>query len=943
MSGSPRPPRLSRRPRPARSPRPSPSPSPYSSRFPRLTRRRARLALPLLACALVAAVPQAPTTVPQGGVAGSARQPGPGEDGRSGWVLTSHDKKHGGSYRPYVGNGYLGQRVAPSGSGYSAGGEKSGWPLYTPRYDGSFVAGLFGDNQATGKNKQTLAAVPTWTGMDVATGGGSGETFSSDTPAARVSHYRQSLDMRHGLVRTSLTWTARDGRATDLTYEVLADRRHRHSAAVRVRMRPHWSGEARVTDVLDGRGARRVSQTGGGDRTSGSAARHGGQRTMDVAFRTHGTHVGGAVASTLRPGPGAGVTDDHKAQPAEKLTAKQGFSFTARKGASYEFTKYVGVDTAHTSGAFERSALTASRSAAARGWERIQAAHSAAWERLWHSDVRVQGRPELQKWLRSAQYGLLSGTRRGSDDSIAPAALTSDNYAGAIFWDAETWMYPGLLSGHPDLAASVLDYRYRTREGARANARKLGYKGLFYGWTSGRDGDLWKECHSWDPPHCRTQNHLQSDIALAAWQYYLATGDRAWLRERGWPLLKGIAEFWTSRVHKNGDGSYSIRDVAGPDEYSNGVDDGVFTNAGAATSLRHAARAARLLGEEAPKEWTRTAGKLRIPYDKKNKVFEQYDGYGGSTIKQADTVLLQYPLEWPMSKADARRTLDYYASRTDPDGPAMTDSVHAVDAAENGEPGCSAYTYLKRSVEPFMRSPFALFSEARGEKAGAADPHSGQPAQDFVTGKGGFLQVFTHGLTGQRLREGALKLDPMLPPQLSRGVTLTGQHWQGRTYDVELGAEHTTVRLTHGEPFTVETPQGKRTVGRGAPAVLETRRPDREPTANLARCRKTSASSQESGMYASAAVDGNAATSWTPDGKKGSLTVRLARTADGARVEPQWEGKPAGHRIQVSADGRHWRDAGGDARPLRYVRVTVTSKDAEKPAGIEELRVTERK
>ncbi|MCH6160422.1 glycosyl hydrolase family 65 protein [Streptomyces marispadix] len=892
-------------------------------------RRHARLAPPLLALTLVAAVPQASAAAPPGADGPDAASPG--HDRRDGWVLTSRRPEPDGSYRAYVGNGYLGQRIAPSGSGYSAGGEKSGWPLYTPRYDGSFVAGLYANNQKTAKNKQALAALPTWTTLNVATRGASGETFSSGTPVRRISHYEQSLDMRRGVVRTSLTWTARDGRATDLAYEVLADRNHRHSGAVRVTMRPHWSGQARVTDVLDGRGARRVSQTGGGAH---------GDRTMDVAFRTHGTHVSGAVASTLHSGPGVRTANEHRAAPARKLTAKQHLTFDARRGRTYEFTKYVGVDTAHTSRDPERSALAASRRAAARGWERTHSAHTAAWKRLWRSDVLVPGRPGLQRWLRSSQYGLLASTRRGSDDSIAPAGLTSDNYAGEIFWDAETWMYPGLLSGHPDLAKSVLDYRYRTLAGARANARKLGYHGLFYGWNTGRDGDLWKECHSWDPPHCRTQNHLQSDIALAAWQYYLATDDKEWLRTRGWPLLKGIAEFWASRVHENADGSYSVKNVAGPDEYSNGVDDGVFTNAGAATSLRRAARAARLLGERAPAAWTRIAGKLRIPYDKKNKVFEQYDGYDGSTIKQADTVLLQYPLEWPMSKGDARRTLDYYAARSDPDGPAMTDSVHAVDAAQNDEPGCSAYTYLRRSVEPFMRSPFALFSEARGTKAGAGDPHSGQPAQDFVTGKGGFLQVFTHGLTGQRLREGKLRLDPMLPPQLAHGVTLKGQRWQGRTYDVESRSERTTVRLTSGEPFTLETPQGEQVVSREAPAVLKTRRPDLEPTRNLARCRIAKADSEDSGMYAGAAVDGNSATSWAPDGRKGSLTVRLSRTVEGGDIDPQWYGKPASHRIEVSQDGRHWRPA-DDRRPFRHVRVSVTAKDAEKPVGIEELRVTE--
>lgn len=918
-------------------------------------RRLARLLLPLLGCALVAAVPQAstsaaPATLQPSGAPDGAASTASGTGDRSGWVLSSNELEPNGSYRPYVGNGYLGQRVAPSGSGYSAGGEESGWPLYTPRYDGSFVAGLYAHNKKTAENRQTLAALPTWTGLDLTTGGESGERFSSDTPASRISRYKQSLDMRQGVVRTSLTWTATDGRATDLTYEVLADRNHRRSGAVRVTMRPHWSGEARVTDVLDGRGARRISQTGGGARTDGAA--RPGEQTMDVAFRTHGTKTDGAVASTLRPGPRVRSEDEHGAAPAKKLTAEQGVSFRARKGGTYRFTKYVGVDTELTSKEPGESAVAASREAARRGWEAGYAAHAASWRKLWETDIEVEGRPTLQKWLRSAQYGLLSSTRRGSSDSIAPAGLTSDNYAGVIFWDAETWMFPALLAGRPELAEPVLDYRYRTRAGARENARKLGYDGLFYGWTTGSHGDLWKECHSWEPPHCRTQNHLQSDIALANWHYYLATGDEEWLRERGWPVLKGIAEFWASRATRNGDGSYSVNNIAGPDEYSNGVDDGVFTNAGAATALRQAGRAAELLGESAPREWSQIAGKLRIPFDKKNKVFQQFDGYDGSTIKQADTVLLQYPLEWPMSKETAGRTLDHYAERTDPDGPAMTDSVHAVDAAQNGEPGCSTGTYLKRSVEPFMRSPFALFSEARGVTGGDQETGSGHPAQDFVTGKGGFLQVFTHGLTGQRLREGKLKLDPMLPPELTKGVKLTGLRWQGRTYEMRLGAHRSTVRLTSGEPFTVETPRGDRVVSEGAPVVLRTRRPDLAPTSDVARCRQAEATSEEPGRYAASAVDGSPATSWTPDGSKGSLTLRLREPVAQAEVEPQWnDGKPARHRIEVSPDGKHWRPAaegsGNDERSaVRYVRVTVSAgkgKDgkAAKFAGIAELKVRE--
>ncbi|MFJ2439248.1 discoidin domain-containing protein [Streptomyces sp. NPDC087658] len=851
---------------------------------------------PLLAGALaVTAVPPvahaadpAPVTAPAGC----------GQEDDPGWSPAATRIDPADSHHAHTGNGYLGVRVPPTGAGYAEPGGATGFPLYTPRYDGALVAGLYAHEPDVTADRQVIAALPTWTTLDVRVGD---ETFG---PRSRISRYRQSLLLRCGVVRTALRWTTADGRVTDLVYEVLTDRSDPHVGAVRLSLTPRWSGDATVTGELDWRGARRITRTG----TEGGVA----------TFRTNGTATTGALAATLRPAP-------------------RGAS-AVREGRTHTFEKYVGVDTALTSADPRAAALTASRGAADRGWRALFDANAAAWAPLWGPDIDVPGHADLRAWLRSAQYGLLTAARPGAADSLAPTGLSSDNYAGQIFWDAETWIYPGLLATRPELARSVVEYRYRTREAAASNAAKLGFKGLFYPWTSGGEGYVWPECQSWYPPHCVTQNHLQSDISLAVWQYYLATGDRAWLRERGWPLMRGIAEFWASRVTATPDGGYSVKEVAGPDEYSNGVTDGVFTNAGAATVLRNAVRAAALVGATPPAEWTRIADRIRIPYDAERKIYLQYAGYDGSRIKQADTVLLTYPLEWPMPEGAAAATLDYYAARTDPDGPAMTDSVHAIDAAAIGEPGCAVHTYLQRSIRPFVRGPFALFSEARGDKAGAEDPLSGSPAQDFLTGKGGFLQVFTHGLTGLRPREDGVRLDPMLPPQLADGVTLRGLRWQGRTYDIAIGARETTLRLTSGAPFTVHTPAGARTLA--ATLTLPTRRPDLTPTGNAARCRPATATSEESGLYAAAAVDGSAATSWVPADPTASLTVDLGGTAPVAEVAPRWtDPRPASYTIETSTDAAHWQplEPGAEAR---HVRVTVRSPAGDERTGISELTVT---
>ncbi|MFC9755917.1 discoidin domain-containing protein [Streptomyces sp. NPDC056921] len=862
----------------------------------------------LVAGALIAPGAPAPHTAPPATAAPpSAAATACGRDTDPAWAPASARFGEADGYDPYTGNGYLGHRVPAAGAGYAVPGGKTGWPLFTPRYDGAFVSGLFGREKDLAAGREVIAALPSWTDVDVRVGQ---ETYGSDTPPGRISHYRQTLFLRCGLVRTSLRWTTADGRATDLTYEVLADRSDVHTGAVRLRVKPHWNGTATVTGRLDPRGARRIALA------------------ADGTFRTLGTGTAGAIVQMLRTGgPGAGA-------PVAARSTHQ-----MRAGRTYTFEKYVGVDTALTSAAPRTAAREAARRAARRGWSGVLTANTTAWRRAWAADISVPSSPDLQKWLRAAQYGLLASTRTGSRDSIAPAGLTSDNYAGMVFWDAETWMYPGLLATRPELARPVVEYRYRTRGAARANARKLGFQGLFYPWTSASRGELWSECQSWNPPHCVTQNHLQGDVSLAVWQYYLATGDRGWLAGHGWPLLAGIADFWASRATANDDGSYSVKEVAGPDEYSNGVTDGVFTNAVAATALRNATRAAQLLGRTAPVRWKQVADGLRIPYDPALRLFLQYAGYNGSTIKQADTVLLIYPLQWPMEPGAAAATLDYYAERTDPDGPAMTDSVHAIDAATIGEPGCATYTYLQRAVRPFTRGPYALFSEARGAKAGAQDPLSGSPAEDFLTGKGGFLQVFTHGLTGLRLREDGVRLDPMLPPQLGSGVTLTGLRYRGRTYDLAIGPRTTMVRLTSGDPFTVDSPAGPRTLS--GTLTLPTRRPDLAATSDAARCRPVTATSESPGLYAAAAVDGSPATAWSPDGAKGALTVDLGRAGAVTSAVPQWaDVRPFSYRLETSSDGTHWQPylAGAVAR---WVRLTVESEDPQKPAGVRELRVTQ--
>jgi trehalose/maltose hydrolase-like predicted phosphorylase len=424
----------------------------------------------------------------------------------------------------------------------------------------------------------------------------------------------------------------------------------------------------------------------------------------------------------------------------------------------------------------------------------------------------------LQQQVRASMFYLLQSTRAGVNWSLSPCGLSSDGYNGHIFWDTETWMYPALLAQHPDIAVSMNTYRQERLPAAQEYAARTGFAGARFPWESALRGDE-QTPPGWEMGDL--EHHITADVALAQWQYYLATGDLTWLAEKAWPVLEGAAEFWMSAAVPNDDGRYDINGVMGPDEYHFPVDNSVYTNVSAAETLRIATRAAKAMGLPAAPEWDRVADGLRIPFDEEKGIHPQYDGYQGDTIKQADVVMLQYPWEHPMPAEVARNNLDYYAQRTDPDGPSMTDSIHAIGHAALGTSGAAFNTFMRRSVDPFMRGPFNQFAEGR---------HGGAFA--FATGQGGFLQVFLYGLTGLRWREDRLRLDPMLPPQLD-GLTLRRMRWQGREFDITIGPEQTTITLTAGHPMKLEIPGGTHHLHPGDPLTVPTRQPGLLPTSSL--------------------------------------------------------------------------------------------------------------
>lgn len=396
--------------------------------------------------------------------------------------------------------------------------------------------------------------------------------------------------------------------------------------------------------------------------------------------------------------------------------------------------------------------------------------HAKAWEELWESDVIIEGDPESQLDIRHALYQLYSITREDCPVGIAPMGLSSsEGYNGHYFWDTELWMYPPILVMNPAAGRSLMDYRALCLPQAMQNARNHGYKGAQYPWEADTSGE---EC---TPVWALTgtyEHHITADVGIAMWQYYCVTGDKEWLEQTAWPVLKAVAEFWVSRVHKNDDGSYSILNVVGADEYAENVDDNAFTNGAAKRVLSDVVKAAKVLGKKVDPRWEDISDNLVFTYDSDGVTME-YTGYEGQMIKQTDVNMLAYPLGVITDRDQTKRDIDYYFDRIDPNGPAMSNAIIAVLHARLGEPE-TAFKVFKKSYTDKLRPPFGVLSE-----------NANNSRVSFATGLGGILQSVIFGFGGLEITEEGIIQHPTTLPSHWKSLTMTGVGPEKKTYKVE--------------------------------------------------------------------------------------------------------------------------------------------------------------
>ena len=425
-------------------------------------------------------------------------------------------------------------------------------------------------------------------------------------------------------------------------------------------------------------------------------------------------------------------------------------------------------------------------------------AHERAWQERWQdADVVLEGDERLQIALRFALYHLISAANPSdSAVSIGARALTGDAYHGHVFWDTETFLLPFYTFCWPAAARALLSFRYRTLPAARRKATQMGNRGALYAWESSDTGEEETPNTIIDPRgkviavlSGRKEQHISADVAYAVWQYWMVTQDLDFLLTAGAEIILETARFWASRATREQDSRFHIRDVIGPDEYHESVDDDAYTNGMAAWNLDCGDTVAKLLAARWPSRWaelctqlaltpdelaewhTVAVGLMPIP-DPTTRLIEQFTGffeleqvdlaqYGdrrtsmdmvlgheriqhAQVVKQADVVML-LALLWDRFDAETRTAnFRYYEPRTG-HGSSLDPAIHALVAARLGAAELAqSYFHLAIDIDR---------QDSRGnESLGVHIATLAGIWQAAVLGAGG-VQATTKGI----------RLDPHLP------------------------------------------------------------------------------------------------------------------------------------------------------------------------------------
>lgn len=641
------------------------------------------------------------------------------------------------------------------------------------------------------------------------------------------------LDLRHGCLRRRAIWRSPDGGRVELTAARLVPFAHTGVVCIQLTLRSlDYHGPLRFDSLLHGDHAAPAQgddpRIGAGAGLAMQTLARGSDRQR--AWLLQATPSGNTRVLCMQAHRCDGI--DVQPECAAGDTVRQVIATTLEPGRSVCLQKFIAYAWQtgasaddHDDQRLRERADAMLQTALADGFTAIAAAQATAMATFWDgAAMAIDGAPEDQLALRLNLFHLLQSSGR---DGIHTAAkgLTGEGYEGHHFWDSEVYVLPVLAMTAPALARSMLEYRFRTLDHARAHAREMNHaRGALYAWrTIGGD-----ECSAYFPTGS-AQYHINAAIAYAIRFYMAATDDLDFLAVAGAEMLFETARLWLQVGHFNArrGGAFCIDGVTGPDEYSALVDNNHYTNRMARAHLRDAATVWQRLARERPQaharlqgalglsddevqQWRRAADAMHLPFDPLLGIIAQDDAfldkplwdfagtdpaqyplllhfhpltlYRHQVCKQADAVLALVLDGDEVSTVVKRASYDYYARVT------VHDSTLSA----------SAFSVLASELD-LAADAWRHFQDTT--RVDLDDLHANTAHGVHMAAMAGSWHCLVFGFAGLRVRDGALHFAPRLPGAW-RGYAVA-LHWRGRRLKVAVEAGGVSVSLLAGAPLAL--------------------------------------------------------------------------------------------------------------------------------------------
>lgn len=774
-----------------------------------------------------------------------------GTGAETSWIIEEisfHEKYTGKCESIFTqGNGYLGLRNSLE-------------ERYVDTVRGMFITGTF--NKASKEEATELPNVSDIVNMEIEL---NGERFSMTED--NLKEYSRTLNLYTGETCRNVLWEGKNGNVVQLSFHRFVSYKNVHVIGAYVEIKP-VNCDVKAT-VVSGINAQVTNH--GAQHLTEFSKRAFEEKFLQMGMVTTESAVSIAVSTVHKvfqsgkytEDAASKIIDDRRKIHAEiQLVIPQGETARVEKISTVHSSRdleYVASGKEPEGENVCRDGLNNLKEAEEKGYETLLEESKKVWEKIWKKqDIQIDSKEDdAQIAVRFALYHLQIMVRREDNRvGIGAKALSGEGYKGHSFWDTETFIFPYFQMAEPETARTLLEFRYKGLYGARKKAIENGYKGAMYPWEAAwvSDGEVTPyvigvNVHTGEPMICLTgviEQHITSDIIFALWQYYAATDDQDFMDRYGYEMTIETARFWNSRLEWIEENNrYEIRDVIGPDEYKEHVDNNAYTNYMAHENMRLAAQVIacirdekkdiygkmqKLMQEEGTsleqleEELKDKMKKLYLPQpDEKTGIIPQFDGYfdlkeidlsvyknasvvgtvfhdysgedvqGMQAGKQADIVELLYQMEDITTPDNKAKNYVYYEARTLHDS-SLSKAIHSITACDLG--------MEKEAYDMFMSAALTdLGQEMKSSDAGIHSANMGGVWQDVVMGFGGI-----------RIRDGHLRIAPNCPKQWEKFTYPL--YWKGNELHITVCKDGVEV-INEGEDFEAEIMGQTVTVSKG--------------------------------------------------------------------------------------------------------------------------------